>query len=92
MSVKFIIINLFIIVNLFGFFINLADKQSAIHNKSRIPEKVLWLTGIIGGASGSYISMKLFRHKTKHKSFMLIMPLLSLIQIAILIFAFKNWL
>jgi uncharacterized membrane protein YsdA (DUF1294 family) len=92
MSVKFIVINLLILVNLFGFFINLADKQAAIHNKSRIPEKTLWLIGIIGGACGSYLGMKIFHHKTKHMSFMVGMPLLSIIQVAIIIFAFKNWL
>ena len=92
MSPEFIIINALIIINVMGFFINLEDKQAAIHQKRRIPEKTLWLFGIIGGATGSYISMKLFRHKTKHKSFMIGMPLLSIIQIALTIYAYKFWL
>jgi uncharacterized membrane protein YsdA (DUF1294 family) len=92
MSVNFIIVNYLIIVNVIGFFINLADKQAAIHSKRRIPEATLWFIGFIGGALGSYISMKTFRHKTKHKNFMIGMPLLIFSQIALLIFAYKNWL
>lgn len=92
MSVKFLLINILIVINSFAFFINLADKQAAIHKKRRIPEATLWLFGFLGGACGSYVSMRLFHHKTKHKNFMIIMPLLALIQIGLTIFTFKEWL
>ncbi|MFR5876954.1 MAG: DUF1294 domain-containing protein [Eubacterium sp.] len=81
---KYILIY-FISVNFFGILINLADKNRAKHNKWRIRESTLWLIGIIGGASGTYITMKTIRHKTKHKSFMIGMPMLMVIQTALII-------
>jgi uncharacterized membrane protein YsdA (DUF1294 family) len=77
---KYILIY-FLIINLFGIIINCADKIKAKHNKWRIRESTLWITGLIGGATGSYLTMKIIRHKTKHKNFMIIMPLLMIIQI-----------
>lgn len=81
---KYILIY-FISVNFFGILINLADKNRAKHNKWRIRESTLWLIGIIGGAAGTYITMKTIRHKTKHKSFMIGMPMLMVIQTALII-------
>ena len=92
MNVKLIILIIIILVNLFGFFTNLKDKRAAINHKRRTPEATLWLIGLFGGATGSYIGMKAFHHKTKHISFMVGMPVLAIIQIAFIIFAFKNWL
>ena len=92
MSLKFILINYLIIVNTLGFFINIADKQAAIHKRRRVPEAALWTMGLIGGAAGSYIAMKLFRHKTRHKSFMLGMPLLIVLDIIFIIIIYKLFL
>lgn len=84
---KYILIYL-VIINLLGAFVNIIDKQKAKHKKWRIPEATLWLFGILGGSFGSYITMKAIRHKTKHKAFMIGMPLLTVIQTAILIYFF----
>ncbi|MBE6742156.1 MAG: DUF1294 domain-containing protein [Ruminococcaceae bacterium] len=79
----------FAFINLVGIIVNIADKIKAKHNKWRIRESTLWIIGILGGATGSYITMLLIRHKTKHKSFMLGMPVLALLNIAMLIYLFK---
>ncbi len=76
---KAIIIYL-IAINLAGVIINITDKYNSVHKKRRIPEKVLWTTALLGGAAGSYITMKLIRHKTKHKSFMIFFPVITVIQ------------
>lgn len=81
---KYILIY-FAILNCLGIMITVADKQKAKNHKWRIPEKNLWLFGILGGATGTYICMKTIRHKTKHKSFMIGMPVLSVIQITLMI-------
>ena len=79
----------FAFINLIGIIVNIADKIKAKHNKWRIRESILWIIGILGGATGSYITMLIIRHKTKHKSFMLGMPVLALLNIAIFIYLFK---
>ncbi len=74
------------IINLIGFVMMCMDKQLAIHHKNRIPEKVLFLTAIIGGSFGSILGMYAFRHKTKHLSFVVGMPVILITQIIIVYF------
>ena len=58
------------------------DKALAKSNSRRIPEKVLFTFAILGGALGGTLGMFLFRHKTKHWYFKLFFPLLTLLDIA----------
>ena len=62
-----------------------ADKKRAKTGERRIREKILFLTAAIGGALGSCLGMLVFRHKTKHIAFVIGMPLLLLVWIAIVI-------
>lgn len=71
------------IINAIGFILMLVDKIKARKNLWRIPEKVLFLSAIIGGSIGSLLGMYVFRHKTKHFSFILGMPLILAIQIVL---------
>ena len=57
------------------------DKALAKRGAWRIPEKTLFLLSVLGGALGSIIGMYFFRHKTKHASFKLGMPLLLIVNI-----------
>ena len=82
MLLKILGIYLFII-NAIGFILMLADKIKARKNLWRIPEKVLFLSAILGGSIGSLLGMYVFRHKTKHFSFILGMPLILAIQIVL---------
>jgi uncharacterized membrane protein YsdA (DUF1294 family) len=67
------------------------DKNKARKNKWRIPEKTLFLIAIIGGSIGSILGMQSFRHKTKHKSFTIGMPIILIIQILLLLYVFLNF-
>lgn len=58
-------------------------KKGKRKKKIRIPERVLWFFAIIGGAVAEYITMRLIRHKTKHKQFMRGLPLVIIIHIAL---------
>ena len=58
------------------------DKLKARAGKWRIPERTLFLLAAMGGALGSMLGMLAFRHKTKHKSFVIGMPLLLLLNIS----------
>ena len=53
-----------------------ADKRRAKAGAFRIPERTLFLLALFGGALGGVIGMRAFRHKTKHASFVIGMPLL----------------
>lgn len=86
-----LLIGYFIVVNLIGAIANIVDKIKANLDRFRIPEKVLWCIGIVGGATGSYITMQIIRHKTRKKPFAMIFPLLSVIQIILFIYLFLQY-
>ena len=85
-----IIIAYLIIINIAGIMSMYIDKKRAIKKKWRIPEKTLFLFAILGGSVGSIAGMHLFRHKTKHWYFVIGMPLILIIQIAIGVYAFMK--
>ena len=84
MLFKLLLAYLFI-VNAAGFLLMLTDKIKAKKNAWRVPEKVLFLVSLLGGSLGSLIGMYTFRHKTKHFSFVLGIPLIFAVQIIIAI-------
>ncbi|MBQ8366049.1 MAG: DUF1294 domain-containing protein [Bacteroidaceae bacterium] len=59
------------------------DKHLAIYNRTRIPEFILLLFSFLGGAFGALCAMILFRHKTKHKMFLICVPVFLALQLAI---------
>ena len=77
-----------IIMNALGFVLMRSDKEKAIRNKWRIPEKTLLLgTWLLGGV-GAYAGMRLFRHKTKHWYFWAVNIIGLIWQIALAVFLF----
>lgn len=84
MLIKIFLVYL-LIVNALGFILMLVDKIKARKNLWRIPEVTLFLMAAIGGSIGSILGMYTFRHKTKHVSFLLGMPLILAVQIVIVI-------
>ena len=82
--ITFIIIYL-IIINIVGFAIMGIDKRKAIKRTFRIPEATLFIVALIGGSIGSIAGMQVFRHKTRHWYFVLGMPAILIIQIALLV-------
>ena len=69
------------IMNLVGFLLMGIDKAKAKRHAFRIPEATLFLVAAFGGSIGSIIGMYTFRHKTKHKSFGIGMPVILAVQI-----------
>ena len=74
-----------LIVNAVGFILMLTDKIKARKNQWRIPEMTLFLVAAAGGSIGSLVGMYTFRHKTKHFSFILGMPLILAVQVILVI-------
>lgn len=71
------------IINIVAFFLMGIDKKKARTGAWRIPEKTLFLSAILGGSIGSICGMQLFRHKTKHKSFVIGMPAILVVQMSL---------
>lgn len=66
----------FIVLNIIGFTSMRRDKMLAHRHARRTPENTLMFIAFAGGALGSWIGMYAFRHKTKHLSFTIGVPLL----------------
>ncbi len=89
------IVNVFLIcivvLNVISFVLFGVDKQKAIKNKWRIPEKTLHISGMLGGL-GAFLGMQLFRHKTKHTGFVLLVPVYALINVVIMVYLLRKML
>ncbi|MEE0975251.1 MAG: DUF1294 domain-containing protein [Muribaculaceae bacterium] len=79
-----------IIINIITFSAFAIDKHKARRNQWRISENTLLLLATIGGSIGAYTAMKTFRHKTRHKKFTIIIPLLIIAHIALVIYTKVN--
>ena len=84
-----IIIAYVITVNLVGFSVMGIDKYKARNRQFRIPETFLFFITLIGGSIGTIAGMYLFRHKTKKFSFKFFLPLILILQVAIIILLLK---
>lgn len=81
---QFILIYL-LAINVFAFFLYGIDKWKAKRSKWRIPEITLLSIAVIGGSIGAWLGMKVWRHKTMHKKFKYGIPLILMIQIALVL-------
>lgn len=72
-----------IIISVVTSAVTLADKLKAKKGSFRVPEKTLFVLAILGGSAAEYITMRLIRHKTLHKRFMIGLPLIMLFQLII---------
>lgn len=81
------------VMTLAGFLVMGADKRIAVANRDRaakgrkprrrVPERTLFLIAALGGSVGVLAGMYLFRHKTKHWSFVLGVPAILAVQLAL---------
>ncbi|UII55130.1 DUF1294 domain-containing protein [Cytobacillus spongiae] len=74
-------IGIILLVNVAAFSVMRMDKRKAKKKEYRISERTLWLLALLGGATGMYLAMHIFRHKTKHFSFQMGLPTLSVIEL-----------
>ena len=77
---------IFLVWNFAVFILYGADKQRAKNGGQRIRERTLLATAFLLGGIGAWLGMCIFRHKTRHKSFVLTVPPAALIQLALIIF------
>ena len=70
-------------INIVSFFLYGIDKYKAKKNKWRISEATLLMIAVIGGSIGAWAGMQLWHHKTMHKKFKYGIPLIIIMQIAL---------
>jgi predicted MPP superfamily phosphohydrolase len=75
--------------NVITFFIMGMDKRKAIKGKWRTPEKTLFFIAFLFGGIGVFLAMRIFRHKTKHNSFRILIPMAVVVNIVLGFFMFK---
>ena len=57
----------------------------SVHARLQSEVEHLFLIAVFGGSIGSILGMYTFRHKTKHKSFVIGMPAILIVQILIVV-------
>ena len=81
-----LLLSYLIAINTMGLFLYGLDKLfSKQKGHPRIPERVLLWIARIGGGMGCLLGMLLFRHKTKHIRFKVLVPLWTAIWIALVL-------
>ena len=73
-----------IVINVVTFLVYGIDKRKAKQGSWRISEATLLILTIIGGSIGAMLGMKVWHHKTMHKKFKYGLPLILLVQIALI--------
>ncbi len=77
------------IINAFGFYMMWSDKQKAKKNAWRTPERSFFVVSAVGGSLGCWLGMQAFRHKTQHAKFTVGIPVILLLQIALILYVWK---
>ena len=78
------------IISIIAFCYTLYDKKLAKRRSHhRVPELTLMVIGAFGGALSMFITMLVIRHKTKHKKFMIGLPLMILAHAVIVYLLIK---
>ncbi|URN93544.1 MAG: DUF1294 domain-containing protein [Candidatus Pristimantibacillus lignocellulolyticus] len=86
------IVGYILFLNVYLYWVMGKDKENARRNQPRIPERHIFLFSALGGAVGTYTAMYHFRHKTKHRSFKIGIPVIIIIHfiLAILVVGALN--
>ena len=85
-----------LLINLVTFLVFGLDKWKAkrkVKRESvrRVPERTLFLLAAIGGSVGALLGMKVFHHKTLHRSFRIGVPVILILQILVPVGLWVYW-
>ena len=77
-----------LVINLVTFLVFGLDKWKAKRKEKResvrrVPERTLFLLSAIGGSVGALLGMRVFHHKTLHRSFRIGVPVILMLQILV---------
>ncbi len=77
------------VMTVVGFAMMGIDKRKSIKKAWRIPERTLFLIAFLGGGIGAFLGMYMFRHKTKHSSFVILLPVAAVIDSILILKLFQ---
>ena len=77
-------------VNIATFLLYGIDKYKAKKSKWRISEATLLTMAAIGGSIGAWAGMRLWHHKTMHKKFKYGIPIIIILQVALVAYLHTN--
>ena len=80
-----ILLAIILLINIIGSILVIVDKKRAKKGAFRIRERTFFLFAVFGGSVGVYLTMIKIRHKTKHKRFMIGLPLIMILQAAAIV-------
>lgn len=86
-SLRWILCTL-LIMNALGLALMCLDKLFAKKGWRRIPEATLLTAAALGGSLGSLLGMRLAHHKTRHRKFLIGIPLILALQIGLAVFLY----
>lgn len=75
-------------INAVTFIVYGIDKYKAKKAMWRISEATLLLLAVLGGSIGAWLAMRVWPHKTMHKKFKYGIPVILLIQIALMAYMY----
>jgi uncharacterized membrane protein YsdA (DUF1294 family) len=78
------------IVSLLAVILTFRDKNAAKKNVWRVKERTLFIVAALGGSVAMFLTMLAIRHKTRHKKFMIGIPLILALQVASIVLAFDS--
>ena len=79
-----------ILINVLTLIFMTVDKRNARTKRPRIPERILFLLALTGGAPGILMAMFCLRHKTKKARFCIGVPVILSLQIILYILGRKS--
>jgi len=85
LTLKQIVLIYLAMINVVTFFVYGIDKWKSQHNRWRVPESMLLGLAAIGGSVGAWLGMKAWHHKTQHKKFKYGVPVILVVQVALVI-------
>ena len=85
-----IILRYLLAVNIATFFLYGIDKNKAKNGRWRISEVTLLMMVVIGGGIGAWAGMRLWHHRTMHKKFKYGIPIIIILQVALVVYLLTN--
>lgn len=82
----------YLAVNVYTFLLMLSQKRAEEEGdcKGRVRDGSVFIAAILGGAAGVYIAMFVLKYRLRSLFFMVTMPVLTVLNIYILITCFSN--
>ena len=69
------------LINIVAYLLYGLDKKKARKHAWRIPERTLLMSAALGGGIGAWLGMNVFRHKTQHMRFTVLVPAFIMLHV-----------